>query len=108
MAPLMFFILQLATVALVLTVLYRPLVYYMAGVYTSPRHLRVERGIYRVISVDQDAEQSWPVYFCSVLAYSAVGILIVYGLQRLQSFLPCSLGLPAVSEQLSFNTAISF
>ncbi|RZU65301.1 K+-transporting ATPase ATPase A chain [Microterricola gilva] len=108
MAPLMFFILQLATVALVLAVLYRPLGDYMAGVYTSHRHLRVERGIYRVIGVDQDSEQTWPIYFRSVLAFSAVGILIVYGLQRLQAFLPWSLGLPAVSEQLSFNTAISF
>ncbi|WP_242616290.1 potassium-transporting ATPase subunit KdpA [Microterricola gilva] len=104
----MFFILQLATVALVLAVLYRPLGDYMAGVYTSHRHLRVERGIYRVIGVDQDSEQTWPIYFRSVLAFSAVGILIVYGLQRLQAFLPWSLGLPAVSEQLSFNTAISF
>ncbi|MET0855058.1 MAG: potassium-transporting ATPase subunit KdpA, partial [Microterricola sp.] len=108
MAPLMFFILQLATVALVLAVLYRPLGDYMAGVYTSPRHLRVERGIYRVIGVDQESEQTWPIYFRSVLAFSAVGILIVYGLQRLQALLPWSLGLPAVSEQLSFNTAISF
>lgn len=108
MAPLMFFILQLATVALVLAVLYRPLGDYMAGVYTSPKHLRVERGIYRVIGVDQDSEQTWPIYFRSVLAFSAVGILIVYGLQRLQAFLPWSLGLPAVSEQVSFNTAISF
>ncbi|KQW05687.1 potassium-transporting ATPase subunit A [Leifsonia sp. Root4] len=108
MAPLMFFILQLATVALVLAVLYRPLGDYMAGVYTSARHGLVERGIYRVIGVNQDAEQTWPIYFRSVLAFSAVGILIVYGLQRLQAFLPWSLGLPAVSEQLSFNTAISF
>lgn len=108
MAPLMFFILQLATVALVLAVLYRPLGDYMAGVYTSTKHLRVERGIYRVIGVNQHAEQTWPIYFRSVLAFSAVGILIVYGLQRLQAFLPWSLGLPAVSEQLSFNTAISF
>lgn len=108
MAPLMFFILQLATVALVLAVLYRPLGDYMAGVYTSSKHGRVERGIYRVIGVNQDAEQTWPIYFRSVLAFSAVGILIVYGLQRLQAFLPWSLGLPAVSEQLSFNTAISF
>lgn len=108
MPPLMFFLLQLLTVALVLAVLYRPLGDYMAGVYTSTKHLGVERGIYRVIGVNQDAEQTWPIYFRSVLAFSAVGILLVYGLQRLQTFLPWSLGLPAVSEQLSFNTAISF
>lgn len=108
MPPLMFFALQLLTVALVLAVLYRPLGDYMARVYSSTQHLRVEKAIYRVIGVNQNAEQTWPIYFRSVLAFSAVGILLVYGLQRLQSFLPWSLGLPAVSEQLSFNTAISF
>ncbi len=108
MPPLFFFILQLLTVALVLAVLYRPLGDYMASVYSTHKHSRVEKGIYRLIGVNQDTEQTWPIYFRSVLAFSAVSILLVYSLQRLQSFLPWSLGLPGVSEQLSFNTAISF
>ena len=37
-----------------------------------------------------------------------VGVLLVYALQRLQAFLPYSLGLPAVPEGLAFNTAVSF
>ncbi|PPL14885.1 potassium-transporting ATPase subunit KdpA [Microterricola pindariensis] len=108
MPPLVLFALQLLTLALLLAVLYRPLGDYMATVYSSTRHLRVEKVIYRLTGVNQDAEQTWPIYFRSVLAFSAVGILAVYGLQRLQAFLPFALGLPAVSEQLSFNTAISF
>jgi K+-transporting ATPase ATPase A chain len=43
-----------------------------------------------------------------VLAFSILGVLLVYVLQRAQAVLPYSLGLPAVPEGLSFNTAISF
>ncbi|MFJ8893997.1 potassium-transporting ATPase subunit KdpA [Leifsonia sp. NPDC102414] len=102
------FVAQLATLALILAIAYRPLGDYMARVFTSPKDLRVERGVYRMIGVDSSAEQSWPAYLRGVLAFSVVGILIVYGLQRLQEFLPYALGLPAVPEGLAFNTAISF
>lgn len=104
----LFAIAALATVALVLVLLYRPLGDYMAWVYTSAVHWRVERVIYRVIGVDADAEQTRQAYLRSVLAFSAVGLLLVYGLQRLQQWLPYSLGLTAPSEHLSFNTAASF
>src|SRR5206468_2937467 len=43
-----------------------------------------------------------------VLVFSVVGVLALYVLQRAQAVLPYSLGLPAVPEGLSFNTAISF
>ncbi|MDQ1576783.1 MAG: potassium-transporting ATPase potassium-binding subunit [Microbacteriaceae bacterium] len=102
------FIAQLATLVLILGLLYRPLGDYMARVYTTRKNLKVERGIYRLIGVNPDSDQTWPVYLRSVLAFSAVGILILYGMQRLQQFLPYALGLPAVPEGLSFNTAISF
>ena len=101
-------LLALATVAVILGVLYRPLGDYMAWVYTSRKDWKVERGIYKVIGVDSKTEQTWQAYLRSVLAFSAIGLLIVYGLQRLQPWLPYSLGLPAPSEHLSFNTAASF
>ena len=102
------FLAQLATVAVVLVLLYRPLGDYMAAVYTSTKDLRVERGFYRLIGVNPAAEQSWPAYLRSILAFSTVGILLVYTLQRVQQILPYSLGLPPTSEHLAFNTAISF
>ncbi|WP_374010311.1 potassium-transporting ATPase subunit KdpA [Leifsonia sp. LS-T14] len=109
MAPGVFlFVAQLATLALVLAVAYRPLGDYMARVFTTDKDLRVERGVYRLIGVDPRSEQSWPAYLRGVLAFSVVGILIVYGMQRLQQFLPYSLGMPAVPEGTAFNTAISF
>ncbi|MEH3089642.1 MAG: potassium-transporting ATPase subunit KdpA [Microbacterium arborescens] len=107
-AQIAFASLQIATLALVLVVLYRPLGDYIARVYTSPRDLAVERGTYRLIGVDPRAGQTWQAYARGVLLFSLVGVVLVYALQRLQPFLPYSLGLPAPSEHLAFNTAISF
>ncbi|MEP6481120.1 MAG: potassium-transporting ATPase subunit KdpA [Rhodoglobus sp.] len=107
-ATIWLFLAQLATLALALVLVHRPLGDFIAATYTSKRDLKVERGFYRVIGVNSQAEQSWPAYLRSVLAFSAAGILLVYLLQRVQGVLPYSLGLPPTSEPLAFNTAISF
>ncbi|WP_395244541.1 potassium-transporting ATPase subunit KdpA [Agromyces sp. MMS24-K17] len=104
----LFAAMQAATLALILALLYRPLGDWMARIYTSDRDWKVERGLYRLVGVDPRAEQSWPAYLRGVLAFSVVGLLFVYVLQRTQQWLPYSLGLPAVPEGLSFNTAASF
>jgi K+-transporting ATPase ATPase A chain len=102
------FILQVATLVLILGLIYRPLGEYMARVYTGQKNLRVERGFYRLVGVNPASEQTWPVYLRSVLAFSAIGVLLVYLVQRIQEFLPYSLGLPPVEQSLAWNTAISF
>ena len=102
------FILQALTVIVVLGLLYRPLGGYMAHVYTTQKNLKVERGFYRLIGVDPASEQTWPVYLRSLLAFSLIGVLLVYLLQRIQEWLPLSLGLPPVEQGLAWNTAISF
>ena len=101
-------LLALATVALVLVIAYRPFGDYMAWVYTSRADWKIERVIYRVIGADPHTEQTWQAYLRSVLSFSAVGLLFVYTLQRLQPVLPYSLGLDAPSPDLAFNTAASF
>ncbi|NRD27370.1 potassium-transporting ATPase subunit KdpA [Frigoribacterium sp. VKM Ac-2836] len=101
-------LLQIGTVVVVLVLLYRPLGDHMARVFTSSRHLAVERGLYRVIGVDGSAEQTWRAYLRGVLAFSLVGLAFVYLLQRTQALLPASLGFPAVPPGLAFNTAASF
>ncbi|GMA28505.1 potassium-transporting ATPase subunit KdpA [Arenivirga flava] len=108
LAPELAAALGLATVALLLVLLHRPLGDFMAHTFTSAKDLRVERGVYRVIGVDPKGEQTWGAYARSVLAFSVVGVLSVYAIQRLQQWLPYSLGLPAPSEHLAFNTAVSF
>ncbi|WP_420365754.1 potassium-transporting ATPase subunit KdpA [Curtobacterium sp. L3-7] len=99
---------QVAVLVLLLAVCHRPLGDWMARVFTSTHHGRVERLVYRVIGVDPDAEQSSRAYLRGVLLFSAVGIVVIIVLQRIQSVLPGSLGLPNVGWALSFNTAVSF
>lgn len=103
-----FFIAQVASLGLVLAVLYRPLGDYMARIYTSSKDLKVERGIYRLIGVDPASSQTWQAYARAVLGFSLVGVLLLYGLQRLQEWLTFALGLGPVAPGIAFNTAVSF
>ncbi|MEU7746460.1 potassium-transporting ATPase subunit KdpA [Nonomuraea sp. NPDC049158] len=91
-----------------LALVHKPLGDYMYRVYTVTKHNVVERGIYRLLGVRADAEQSWGVYARSLLAFSVVSILVVYGMQRLQDKLPLSLGMKPVTDHIAWNTAISF
>ncbi|HEU0205335.1 MAG TPA: potassium-transporting ATPase subunit KdpA, partial [Pseudolysinimonas sp.] len=99
---------EMATLIVLLGVGHVSLGDYMARVYTGTKHLKVELGFYRAIGAHGDSEQSWGAYLRSVLAFSVIGVLIVYLFQRIQTWLPWALGLPQPSEPLSFNTAISF
>ncbi|QRX95794.1 potassium-transporting ATPase subunit KdpA [Streptomyces noursei] len=87
---------------------YRPLGDYLARILTSAKHLRAERLIYRLGGVDGDADQRWIGYLRSVLAFSLVSVLFLYGFMRLQNHLLLSIGMQAVAPDLSFNTAVSF
>jgi K+-transporting ATPase ATPase A chain len=80
----------------------------MAHILTSTKHLRAERLVYRLGGVNGDADQKWSVYLRSVLAFSAVSVLFLYGFLRLQNHLLLALGTKAVAPDLSFNTAASF
>jgi potassium-transporting ATPase potassium-binding subunit len=101
-------LLQVALLIAALAACYRPLGAYMARAYTSEHDSRIEMACYKVMGVDPKADQRWPVYARSLIAFSAVSMLFLYGLLRLQSHLPWSLGFPGVPPALSFNTAASF
>ncbi len=87
-----------------------PLGDYMFRVYTSERDLAAERVVYRLIGVDSRAEQTWGAYARSVLAFSSVSILFLFGLQLFQDKLPLHLHDPAtkMTPGLAWNTAVSF
>ena len=91
-----------------LALVHRPLGDWMARVFTTERHWRVERLVYRAVGVDADSEQRWPTYLRSVLAFSAVGVLLLYLLQRVQQWLPLDNGMAAVEPGSAWNTAVSF
>ncbi|GAA1545900.1 potassium-transporting ATPase subunit KdpA [Actinomadura kijaniata] len=97
-----------ASLVLALAVVYRPLGDHMHRVYDGRRHSRVERVLYRLVGVKPDAEQTWGVYARSVLAFSVVGVLFLYLLQRVQDRLLLSLGFKPVKPDQAWNTAVSF
>jgi potassium-transporting ATPase potassium-binding subunit len=71
--------------------------------------LPVERLIYRAAGVDPEREQPWTSYALSLLAFSAVSVIGLYLLQRVQGSLPLNpTGVAAVPPALAFNTAASF
>ena len=102
------FFLTVCVLGIALGLSYRPVGDYLARVYTSSRHLLVERWIYRAMGVDPDADQRWPVYARCLLAFSLVSVLFLFLLQRVQQWLPFSNDFPAISSDQAFNTAISF
>ena len=107
--------LQLAFYLVVLIALAKPLGTYMAAIYEGrPAVLNqlgapLERLIYRLCGVKESEEMSWTRYALASLWFTLFGLLAVYGLQRLQSYLPLNpAGMGAVSPDSSFNTAVSF
>ena len=84
--------LQLGLLVVALGACYMPVGNYMAHIFTTDKHWRVERGIYKLIGVDPATDQKWSVYLRSMLAFSVVSVLFLYGLERLQHYLLLSLG----------------
>ncbi|WP_411089848.1 potassium-transporting ATPase subunit KdpA [Streptomyces sp. 061-3] len=108
MSPVLAGVLQLLALVVALGLAYRPLGDYMAAVYSSKKHLRVEKWIYKSIGANPDTEMRWPAYLRGVLAFSAVSVVFLYLLQRLQGGLPGSLGFASIDPDQAFNTAASF
>jgi potassium-transporting ATPase potassium-binding subunit len=108
-------LIQAVTLFAVAILLVRPLGGHMRKVmdgertFLSPVLRPVERGIYRVMRVDETQEQVWTAYAVSVIVFSFVCILALYLQQRLQGSLPMAqLGIGAVAPDLAYNTAVSF
>ncbi|WPO74778.1 potassium-transporting ATPase subunit KdpA [Streptomyces sp. KN37] len=108
MSPVLAGVLQLLALIAALALAHRPLGDHMARVYGSKNHLRVEKWLYRAIGADPDSEMRWTAYLRGVLAFSAVGVLFLYLLQRLQGALPGSPGFRSIDPDQAFNTAASF
>jgi len=107
--------LQLILYLVLLLALVKPLGTFMAHVYQGERTfldpvLRpLERLIYRVSGVRADEEMSWRTYAVTMMLFNVLGLIAVYGLQRIQHLLPANpQGLGAVSPDSSWNTAVSF
>jgi K+-transporting ATPase ATPase A chain len=77
--------------------------------FLSPILRPIEIGLYWIGGVDEKREQHWLTYTVAMLLFHVGGFLIIYALMRLQATLPFNPAeQSAVSQDLSFNTAISF
>ena len=108
-------VLQIAFYLVLLTLLAKPLGIYMTKVYAGEKTFLsflfkpVERFFYWICRVDPEQEMNWKQYGVAMLMFSLVSTIAVYGIQRLQYFLPLNpQKLAGPSEHLSFNTAVSF
>jgi K+-transporting ATPase ATPase A chain len=70
---------------------------------------RIEAPLLRWVGAHAGQESGWLPYALGLLLFNLLGVFAVYGLQRLQAWLPLNpQGLGAVAPDLAFNTAVSF
>jgi potassium-transporting ATPase potassium-binding subunit len=106
---------QIILYLLVILALTKPLGVFMARLFNRERTFLdpimrpVERLLYRVTTVDENHEMRWTEYAVCVLLFSGVSMLLLYGIQRMQQFLPWNpQKFGALAPDLAFNTAASF
>jgi K+-transporting ATPase ATPase A chain len=97
----------------VLAALGYPLAIYMARIASAAPiggiFGKFERAIYRVSAVDAAQDMPWTKYAVALLLFNALGVVVVYAVQRLQLWLPWNpQALPNLAADSAFNTAVSF
>jgi potassium-transporting ATPase potassium-binding subunit len=107
--------LQIILYVVILILLVKPLGSYMAHVYQGERIILsrvvcpIERFIYRILRIHPEEEMDWKTYAMAILIFTLAGILLLYGLERLQGLLPLNpQNLAAVQPGVALNTSISF
>ncbi len=106
---------QIAVYFVLILLLAKPVGLYLMAVFEKkntwlePVLRPVENAIYWVGGVKKEREQDWKAYTVSMLAFSAIGVLFTYAIERLQGNLPFNpAGQKAVDPALAWNTAVSF
>lgn len=108
-------IFQFLLYLITLILLVKPLGWYMARIYENKPVRLVnwlgpfEKIIYRLCGIHPHKEMNWKEYLSAMLIFNLVGLLLVYGILRLQFYLPLNAKhFTAFSEHLAFNTTASF
>ncbi|HVC90119.1 MAG TPA: potassium-transporting ATPase subunit KdpA [Acidobacteriaceae bacterium] len=106
---------QIGFYFLLIVLIARPLGIYMANVFErrktflDPVLAPIERLLYKLMGVEADKEMRWTEYAIAMLFFSAVSMLLVYLIERVQQWLPLNpQHWPAVPAALALNTAASF
>ena len=106
---------QILFFALLIFAITKPLGLYMFRVFEGdqkplPRLLGpIERFLYKICGVDPKEQQDWKQYTLGMLIFSAITLLVTYGIERWQHVLPLNpQNFGPVAPDLAFNTAASF
>jgi potassium-transporting ATPase potassium-binding subunit len=106
---------QLAIYFVAVLAVTKPLGVFMAKIFSGEPTIAgklfgpLERLIYRICRVNEQEEQHWTAYTAAMLIFNLVGLILLYGIERLQYFLPHNpQGFTGVAPDLAFNTAVSF
>lgn len=106
---------QILVFALIIFAITKPLGIYMFRVFEGDKQPLphffgpIERLIYKLCGVDVREQQDWKQYTIAVLVFSAITLLVTYGIERLQHILPLNVqNFPPVPADLAWNTASSF
>jgi K+-transporting ATPase ATPase A chain len=109
------FVLLLLLFLAVLVLCTKPLGSYIADIMEGRPNFalriggRFEAFVYRICGIEPGREMAWSEYAIALMLFNILGAVLVYGLMRLQGFLPFNpQGLPAAGADTSFNTAVSF
>jgi potassium-transporting ATPase potassium-binding subunit len=106
---------QILLFAAIIFAITKPLGNYMYRVFEGDRQPlprlfgAIERLLYKLCGVDPKQHQEWKQYTLAMLVFSAITLLVTYGIERLQHVLPLNpQNFPPVAPDLAFNTAASF
>jgi K+-transporting ATPase ATPase A chain len=106
---------QILLFAAIIFAITKPLGNYMYRVFEGDRQPlprlfgAIERLLYKLCGVDPKQHQDWKQYTLAMLVFSAITLLVTYGIERLQHVLPLNpQNFPPVAPDLAFNTAASF
>lgn len=108
-------IIEITALLVVLLLLIKPLGSYMACVYEhKPCKMDrvvgpIERLCYKVAYIDPQCEMTWKQYLVALLAFNAVGFIVLFLLASLQGLLPLNpQHVAGMGGDLAINTAMSF
>ena len=106
---------QILLFAAIIFAITKPLGSYMYRVFEGDRQPlprlfgAIERLLYKLCGVDPQQQQDWKQYTVAMLVFSAITLLVTYGIERLQHILPLNpQNFGPVPADLAFNTAASF
>jgi len=106
---------QILFFALLIFAITKPLGLFMFRIFEGdqkplPRLLGpIERFLYKICGVDPKEQQDWKQYTLGMLIFSAITLLVTYGIERWQHVLPLNpQNFGPVAPDLAFNTAASF